>query len=168
MIPADLTRDSSPLRAAALRALDEELGIDVSGPGIDPLASLDMVGMFFDTRRWQPCFVWTAQVSISLDELATMQTLARDGWETAGLYGVPFDIRADATRALLLNQHQSFVAATNHASACLILALVANQGLVICRAALSWGVGRSRRMHGPDFRMSAQDESPRVEARSSA
>lgn len=152
MIPGDVTGGRPPLQAAALRALDEELGIDVDGPGSDPLTGLEMIGAFFDTRRWQPCFVWLARLSISLDELATMHSVARDGWESASLYGVPYDIRAEATRALLLGRHPHLVAATNHASAALALALVARDGLVMCRAALSWGVGRGRRAAGPGTR----------------
>lgn len=149
MIPGDVESGQPPLRAAALRALDEELGIDVDCPGLEPLMGLEMVGVFFDTRRWQPCFVWLAQLSISLDELSTMHSVARDGWESASIYGVPYDIRAESTRALLLGRHQHLVAATNHARAALALALMARDGLVLCRAALSWGVGRGRRSFGP-------------------
>ncbi|MDU0313185.1 hypothetical protein RKE38_05755 [Phycicoccus sp. M110.8] len=162
MIPADVRAGGSPLRAAALRALDEELGIDVVESGNEPLSGLKLVGMFFDTGRWQPCFVWLARLSVSLDELATMQSVASDGWEAASLFGTPFDIRADRTRALLLNQHHTLVAATNHARACLILALIANQGLVQCRAALSWGSGRGRRRNGPGFRMSEEGPGPEM------
>jgi hypothetical protein len=145
MIPADVRAGGSPLRTAALRALAEELGIDVADSGVDPLQSLDLVGLFMDTKRWQPGFVWLARLSVSLDELVTTHSVARDGWETASLFGVPFDIRAEQTRALLLGRHGNFVAATNHAEASIVLALVAHQGLLLCRSALSWGSGRGRR-----------------------
>lgn len=148
MVPGDV-RSPDPLLAAALRALDEELGIDVAEPGCEPLRALNLVGMFFDTRRWQPCFVWLAKLSITLDELVTSHSAARDSWESVGIFGTPFDVRADQTRALLLGAHENLVPATNHASACLALALVANDGLVLCQAAFSWGAGRPRRAAGP-------------------
>lgn len=142
MIPTD-TDTSGRLNAevTARRGLMEELAIGDAGAGLVEITQLDCAGMFFDTQRWQPAFAYVARVSATYDELATLVHSARDFWEADQLIPLPFDISSPATRRLLLDDHESFHFASNHAQALAYFALLHEFGLNDMRDAMR----RSRR-----------------------
>lgn len=118
MIPNDLNPAGRlDPRVTALRGIAEELGLDQSGTGTGTVTKLVATGVFFDVKRWQPCFAFVARIDRSFDELNTLVHSATDYWESDQLIPMPMDIRDGHLRSLLLGHHESFRWASNHAQA---------------------------------------------------
>lgn len=129
MSPEDIGEDGliDP-RVTALRGLEEELGISPSG-GLAQVQELTQTGMFFDVKRWQPCFAFLAKINLSFDELSTLAASAGDYWEADSFIPLPYDLDSAEVRSLLLGSHPDFVFASNHAQALAYLALLYEFGL---------------------------------------
>jgi hypothetical protein len=130
MSPDDLDESGrlSPIMTAR-RGMIEELGLGDVSRGTGQVVSLRQVGVFFDSKRWQPCFAFVAHVDRSFDELLTLVTSARDFWEADQLLALPFDLDNPMTRDLMLGRHRDYVFASNHAHALSYFALLDEFGL---------------------------------------
>lgn len=113
--------------AGAHRGLREELNV---GPGSSAMAARVVpVGVAFDHRRWQPCFVFLAHVDATFEGLVACARTADDAWESDGLLPVPFDVDDPELRDLLLGSHRRLELASNHAAIALWFALVHQHGV---------------------------------------
>ena len=132
VLPTDLEGTSISVYQAALRGIQEELGLERGD-----LTSLTMTGVAFDTYRRQPVFCFLAETHLPFGRVSLQARSAPGFFESNDFIPVVWSPASESLKRLMLDRGSRFLLASNHAEIALLFALIYDFGMAETERALS-------------------------------